>query len=194
MESMICPLCETENPDDAAECASCGKAFAAAVQVDLPVVVVPGLEQTLFDAADGDDAGPVEAVPGLEQTMVARRDLRIPEERVEGIEPTQIELDPEAPQFWSGAVTELELGREVDDGARTPAPKDDGTCPWCHVPATGLVCDSCGRRRSRYSAAPVQAAATASDETQLCPACFARVPVGPRCVECGVRLAADSLL
>ena len=193
---MICPLCETENPDDAPECASCGKAFATVAQADLPVVAVPGLEQTLFDAPLGADA-PVELVPGLERTQVARRDLRIAEERVEGVESTQIKADPTAAQFWSGGVTEVDLGREADDGVRTPAPQDDGTCPWCHAPATGLVCDSCGRRRSRYLVVPARAVGPAgsgsSDETQLCPACFARVPAGPRCVECGVRFSAALL-
>ena len=186
---MICPLCETENQADAAECESCGKAFATAPPADLPLFAVPGLEQTVLEAAL---EAPVERVPGLEQTQVAERDLPITEERVEGVEQTQIESDPAAVQFWSGGVTEVDLGREADDGARTPAPKDDGTCPWCHAPSTGMVCDSCGRRRSRYSAAPVQRAAGGgrSDDTQLCPACFARVPVGPRCVECGVRFPA----
>ncbi len=189
---MICPLCETENPDDAPECAGCGKAFATAAQEDLPVVAVPGLEQTLFDVSPDDPDQAPELVPGLERTQVARRDLRIAEERVEGVEPTQLAVDPGAAQFWSGGVTEVDLGREADDGARTPAPQDDGTCPWCREPSTAAVCDSCGRRRSRYSVAAVQQArgAGSSEETQLCPACFARVPVGLRCVECGVRFPA----
>ncbi len=191
---MTCPLCETANLDDAPECESCGKPLAVVAQVELPVTVVPGLEQTLYDAppdAEARSASPVDAVPGLERTQVARRDLRIIDEGVEGLERTQIEADPEAPRFWSGSVTEVDLGREADDGVRTPTPQDDGTCPWCRAPATGLVCDSCGRRRSRYVAAPARAAGSGSgvsDETQLCPACFARVPAGPRCVECGVRL------
>jgi hypothetical protein len=185
---MICPLCETENLEDASECAGCGKAFATAPPEDLPVETVPGLEQTLFEAPQVED---VELVPGLERTQVARRDLRIAEERVEGVEQTQLRADPAAPQFWSGGVTEVELGREADDGARTPLPQDDGFCPWCREPSTGAVCDSCGRRRSRYSVAPAQVQGqSAGDDTQLCPACFARVPVGPRCVECGVRFPA----
>lgn len=192
---MICPLCETENPDGAPECASCGKVFPHAPPLDLPVSLVPGLEQTLLtgNAVDAPDDSSLGLVPGLEQTQVARRDLAIAEEPVEGVEGTQVQQDPEATQFWSGGVTAVELGREPDDGARTPLPVDDGTCPWCHAPATGLVCDSCGRRRSRYSTAAPQATAAASGETQLCPACFARVPVGPRCVECGVRFPATLL-
>ena len=189
---MLCPLCETDNPEGAAECAGCGKAFATAAPPDLPLDPVPGLEQTVL-APDRAEAAP-DPVPGLERTQLARRDLRIVEERVADVEQTQLESDPAATQFWSGGVTEVDLGREADDGARTPAPLDDGTCPWCRAPATGAVCDACGRRRSRYSVAPVPAAAAAgSEETQLCPACFARVPIGPRCVECGVRFSAELL-
>lgn len=190
---MICPLCETENLDAAAECKSCGKAFSTAAQVDLPVEAVPGLEQTLRQPVQG-DAGPVETVPGLEPTVLLRSDPGVAGERVEGVEPTQIQPDPGATQFWSGGVTAVDLGREQADGVRTPAPVDDGTCPWCRAPATGLVCDACGRRRSRYSIEPARAQVAAADETRLCPACFARVPSGPRCVECGVRFPSDGLL
>jgi hypothetical protein len=189
---MRCPLCETENPDGVAECAGCGKQFIAGSQLlaDVPLVDrIQGLEATLQTAQDV----AVERIPELEATQLARRDLRIQDERVPGIELTQQEEDPTAPTAWTPGHVELESGRELDLDPRTAAPADTGFCPWCGTPATGAVCDACGRRRSRYTqGAPGQAAAS-TGETVLCPACFARVAEAPRCGECGVPFAAHEL-
>jgi hypothetical protein len=103
-----------------------------------------------------------------------------------GVERTPLEQDPGEPLNWTVGNTPLDSGREADDGVRTAAPLDDGTCPWCGKPATDAVCGNCGRRRSRYTA-PVAAveALFGSDETVQCPNCFARVPAGIRCSDCG---------
>lgn len=186
---MICPLCETENDESAPECAGCGKVFVASLVGEVSVQPVAGLEQTMFDPLES-GTGPVETIPELEGTMVARRGLAVRDDRVEGVEHTQLEADPSVPSFWSASALETDSGREQDTGERTPAPRDTGFCPWCQAPATGLVCDKCGRRRSRYLTAPVQKAqGRENDDTVLCPACFARVEQGPRCVECGVPFA-----
>lgn len=183
---MFCPLCETENDPDAPECLGCGKVFVASLVGEVDVQPVAGLEQTLFDPLES-ATGEVEPIPELEQTMVARRGLRVQEERVEGVEPTAQQEDPSVPSFWSATALATDSGRDVDEDARTPAPLDTGVCPWCQAPSTALVCDGCGRRRSRYLTAPAQRErAQGSDDTVLCPACFARVEPGPRCVECGV--------
>ncbi|HZX97867.1 MAG TPA: hypothetical protein VFE90_25340, partial [Myxococcales bacterium] len=52
----------------------------------------------------------------------------------------------------------------------------------------GAVCDSCGRRKSRYTRAPASAEARSvvGGETVNCPSCFARVPQGERCSDCGL--------
>lgn len=189
-----CPVCETVNPDDAAECADCGKVLFTEAHLVDEVAPIEGLEETLHDPLES-ATGPVATLLELEQTQLARRDLKIAAEAVPGVERTQLEFDPDAVSFWGGAVDpDLESGREPDDGQRTPAPQDTGLCPWCTAPATGAVCDNCGRRRSRYTV-PVATAqvARAQADTVLCPACFARVPTGARCLECGVPFAVVEL-
>lgn len=183
--SVKCPICETSNADDASECAKCGKALAVYLDLIDEVVPIDGLEQTIHDPLES-ATGPVPILAELEQTQIARKDLKVSPEVVPGVERTPIEADPSLPSFWSAGGVDLDLGREPDDGQRTPAPEDTGICPWCNAPATGAVCDACGRRRSRYLT-PVAAPAQASlSEDVLCPSCFARVSPGVRCNECGV--------
>ena len=189
-----CPVCETINSDDAAECGDCGKIIFSDADLVDDVEPIEGLEETIHDPLES-ATGPVALIAELEQTQLARRDLRIAEEVVPGVERTQLEADPGVVSFWSGGVDpDLDLGREPDDGQRTPAPQDTGLCPWCTAPATSAVCDNCGRRRSRYTVAIAPAQVVkAQDDTVLCPACFARVPTGVRCNECGVPFAVVEL-
>ena len=182
---MRCPLCETENPDEMAECRNCGKQLHTDAELLEDVTLIEGLEETLRDPMES-ATGPVETLPDLQQTQLASRDLRVQDEVVPGVERTQLVADESAPSFWTVGNVELDLGREQDQDPRTAKPQDTGSCPWCGAAASGAVCDACGRRRSRYTAAPAAAAAVASDETVMCPACFSRVPAGPRCGECGV--------
>jgi hypothetical protein len=183
---MRCPLCETENPEDAEECASCGKQLQTDAELLEDVTPVEGLEETTL-AASQSAVVPIERLADLVQTQLARRDLRIVEERVPGVEWTQLESDESVPSFWSASNLELDRGREEDLDPRSEKPRDNGTCPWCGAKAEGAVCDSCGRRRSKYTEARRPAAARQrTDDTVLCPACFARVADGPRCAECGV--------
>ena len=180
---MRCPVCETENSDDAAECANCGKILASEADLFEDVEPVPGLELTLQPPVETE----TQTLAELEQTQLAPKDLEVPEEHVPDVEYTQLEQDPAAPLNWTAGNTPLDLGRELDDGQRTPAPQDTGTCPWCGAASTDAVCDACGRRRSRYTAAAAVVAAvlTGKEDNVMCPACFARVPPGERCTECG---------
>ena len=187
---MKCPVCETENADDAMECAQCGKQLASEADVLEDVERLPGLEQTLQDAVDVSTA----QLPDLEMTQLASPDLQVDVAPVPGVERTELPEDPQAPLNWVPGQVALDSGREKDDEPRTPAPEDTGVCPWCSAPSTGAVCDNCGRRRSRYSAPPAAGPATAaSDDQVLCPACFARVAAGPRCGECGVPFPVQEL-
>jgi hypothetical protein len=187
-----CPVCETPNADEAAECSTCGKILFADADLVDDVAPIEGLEETLHDPLESGTA-PVAPLLELERTQLARKDLRVALEVVPGVERTQLEADPDAIPLWSGGV-DLDLGREPDDGQRTPAPRDNGLCPWCSAPAAGAVCDNCGRRRSRYTVPVATAAATrAQGDNVLCPSCFARVPPGDRCVECGVPFAVVEL-
>jgi hypothetical protein len=188
---MRCPLCETENPEDVAECATCGRQLHTDAQVLEEVMPIPGLEETIRDPMES-VVGAIEIMPELERTMIARRDLRVQEEHVPGVEGTMLVEDPTVPTNWTPGDVELDLGREVDLDPRTAVPEDGGPCVWCGAESDGgAVCDTCGRRRSRYSGPPPVAAQTQSktDETVLCPACFSRVAIAPRCEECGVRFA-----
>ena len=183
-----CPVCETTNAAAAVECGTCGHALAVETYIAADVAPIEGLEETLHGPTER-AAATVPTIPELESTQVARRDIKVPVEVVPGVEHTQIEFDPDATSLWTGGV-ELDLGRELDDGVRTPAPEDTGVCPWCSAPSQGAVlCDNCGRRRSRYLQPPAAAPAVASAREMdniMCPACFARVQPGLRCVECGV--------
>jgi hypothetical protein len=185
-----CPVCETDTPDDAMECPTCGKVLATDADLVEDVPLIDGLEQTLQEKITADDA---QLIPGLEQTQIADKLLKVADEHVPDVEYTQLEEDPSAPVNWMGGAP-IDLGREPDDGVRTPAPQDTGTCPWCSAPATGAVCDNCGRRRSRYSTPPAQPEVRLEPgDGILCPACFARVPPGARCNECGVPFAVVEL-
>jgi hypothetical protein len=185
---LACPVCDTQNRDAAVECATCGHAFRAAIAVG-DVARLDGLEETLRDPEES-AVDPVPRIAELESTQLARRDIKVESQFVPGVEPTRIEIDPNAASAWTGGV-ELDLGRELDDGVRTLAPEDTGSCPWCSAPSQGAAfCDNCGRRRARYLQPPAAAAAPAAgareEDNIMCPACFARVQPGPRCVECGV--------
>jgi hypothetical protein len=179
---MRCPLCETDNLEEVAECRNCGKQLHTDAELLEDVQPIAGLEETLYESA----SAPVEVLPDLMQTQLASRDLQVQKELVPDVERTQLASDERAPSNWTTGNVELDSGREQDLDPRTARPEDTGTCPWCGAAATGAVCDSCGRRRSRYTTAPAAAAVQSSDETVLCPACFSRVPAGERCSECGV--------
>ena len=105
---------------------------------------------------------------------------------IEGLEPTQ--LAPADLAVQTEPIPDVEHTRLDDFGERTPAPPPEtATCPWCGTASLGLVCDSCGRRKSRYLAPPVvEVRRVATGETVSCPSCFARVAKDVRCSDCGV--------
>jgi hypothetical protein len=180
---MRCPVCEADNLNDAVECSSCGRSIA--------------------EGAGDADAGTLE---GLEPTHLASADLDVDVAMLPGVEPTRLEEDPTAPPQWTagplalehteheavaGATAawtsdlEIDSGREPDDGERTGAPTEAAGCPWCGTASVGAVCDNCGRRKSRYTTPGPQRQSSASGETVMCPACFARVADDVRCSDCG---------
>ena len=178
-----CPVCETENPANAVECARCGRVLRSAADVPGFAPPIEGFEPTLQEPARVD----VEQVPGLEPTQVASPGLRVTAERL-AVERTPHESNG-APVQWVPGQMEIERGREAHSGERTPAPAESDRCPWCGAISQSAVCDTCGRARARSLAASERDAARAGDFV-LCPACLARVFPGVRCVECGVPLPA----
>jgi|SRR5919199_2704982 hypothetical protein len=179
-----CPVCDTDNPQTAVECAGCGRVLRRATEVPGFAPAIDGLEPTQHAEA----AGSVEPLADLERTAVASPGLRVPQEQLE------VERTPHAAGSgqtnWMPGPLELERGRDEDEGPRASPPTDSGTCPWCGAASTGAICDSCGRHRARFFAPPRSPAdrAAASSDAVLCPACFARVAPGLRCAECGVPL------
>jgi hypothetical protein len=140
-------MCETDNPANAVECASCGRVLRNASGVPGFAPPIEGLEPTLQDAARVD----VEPLPGLEGTMVASPGLPVRAEQLE-VERTAHESNG-APVNWVPGQLEIERGRETESRRRaaTPgngAPVQDGDnvlCPAClaRVPR-GLRCVECG--------------------------------------------------
>ncbi|HET9753535.1 MAG TPA: hypothetical protein VFP52_11260 [Myxococcales bacterium] len=182
---MRCPVCDTDNLDDAAECASCGKALRQEGEGGAEVAPIDGLLPTHL--AYPDLAVVVDPVPGLEATRLDE-DASLPTSWTAGpleLSPTALAADPGAPSSWTGEV-DLDPGRELDAGPRTPVPPETAICPWCGAASLGAVCDGCGQRKLRYSAAPEREAAAAdAGETVSCPSCFARVAPDARCSDCG---------
>lgn len=183
---MNCPVCESPNPEDALDCAVCGKQLLLEGEVELPPEHLDGLETTVLDPLES-AAGAVAPMGGLETTQLVAGPLEVAVEAIE-VERTPLEARLDLPSNWTGGV-DLDPTRIPDDGERTAAPVDTGHCPWCGAAATGLVCDGCGRRRTRYTTAPqTQEEAVSLDDTLLCPACFSRVKWEGKCPECGVPL------
>jgi hypothetical protein len=188
-----CPVCETQNPHSAVECARCGKVLRSAAAVPGFAPPVEGLEPTLQPPVRVD----VEPVAGIEATRLVGPGLQVATERLT-VERTPHESNG-APVNWVPGQLEIERGREMPSAERTPLPSDSSRCPWCGAISQGALCDTCGRTRARSAAVGARGAAAEGDEGRqsesasagdfvLCPACLARVSPGIRCVECGVPL------
>jgi len=179
-----CPVCDTDNPQNAVECANCGRVLRRPTDVPGFAPPIEGLEETLH----APEEAAVEPLPGLEETALSPRSLPVPEERL-AVERTEHEVDG-AEANWTPGPLDLETGRDEDADPRTAAPIDSGACPWCGAASSSAVCDSCGRHRARYFVSPIPPpeAKARQPEAVLCPACFARVAAAERCAECGVPL------
>ncbi len=179
-----CPVCELVNDDVALECAKCGRQLMSEADLEASVEPVEGLELASYagETALAPDEG---QIADLEQTHYAPAPQAAVTERV-AVEPTRLELAGEV--LPDPTPDDFETGREADDGERTPDPADATVCPWCKTPSTAKVCDACGRRRSRYTAAGRASGRAGDDGTQSCPNCFGRIEWTARCSECGVAL------
>ena len=189
-----CPVCETANAVDAAECATCGKVLLLEGELEVEAETVEGLEATVLDPLES-AVGVVTRFAEVEDTQVADPKMVVAVEALE-VDRTRQEEVATAPQFWYGGLDELETGREVDGIPRTAAPVDTGVCAWCNAPGTEVICDGCGRRRLRGRTSAPRAAAgpglpltarqrtDAEEDTVLCPGCLTRVQRTDRCPEC----------
>ena len=189
-----CPVCETANADDDAECATCGKALLLEGELEEEATPLDGLEQTVLDPL-ASATGVITRLPEVEDTFLVDPKLEVVVERLEVDRSEQDETGP-VQQFWQGGLADLETGRQQDGIAPTPAPVDTGVCAWCAAPGTFVLCDACGRRRlrGRFSGPAARAASgavltarqrtEAAEDTVLCPGCLTRVERGDRCPEC----------
>ena len=187
-----CPVCETPNPEDAAECGVCGKVLFLEGEIEVDAAPMADLEQTLLDPLDL-VTGPVTRLAEVEDTQLADRRMEVVVEAVE-VERSQQE-EGLASGLWLGGLPEMDNGRQSDGLAPTPAPAANGKCVWCGVPGDGVLCENCGKKRVR-SAAPrpvpsgkaapltAQQRTEAEEDTVLCPGCLTRVQRLDKCPEC----------
>jgi hypothetical protein len=177
-----CPVCETVNHESAFECEVCGRQLVSDAQLESAIEPVPGLDAASDREATAralEDA-PMEGIELTLQAPVAVGPIAFLD-----VEPTRLdEVGADGDPLPEG----FDAGREGDDGQRTAAPDVSETCPWCGSPSPGRVCDVCGRRKARYTAAPAAPGEDPGEDTQLCPNCYARVPWHERCGECGLPL------
>jgi hypothetical protein len=181
---MRCPVCETEN--QGAQCVTCGKALDTGRDEAFDVAPIEGLEATQL--APPDLAVRVEQLPGVEHTQLAPQ-MDVAQHWTAGpIALERTEYEPVADALAGGGVgLDLDLGREPESAERTAVPTETAICPFCGTPSLDAVCDVCGRRKLRFTAAADEAGpAAASGETRVCPSCFARVPIEVRCSDCGM--------
>jgi rRNA maturation protein Nop10 len=186
---MRCPVCEAENPDTAAECRLCGKALLLEELSEPPAAMelMSGLERTSLEVASAPSVA--QPFPELERTSVSAPGLEVDVQPIEIQRSEVVVAATGAAPFWDTAAPDLTLDRALDDGLRTPAPAGDGLCAYCGEYSLDAICANCGQRRDRFTSPPpprASAARSTGHERVLCPACFARVPPGPRCIECGV--------
>ncbi len=93
---MRCPVCDTDNLEAAAECASCGKVLRAAA---------------------GDALPESPAIDGLVPTHVAEAELAVAVEAVPDLERTPLDHDPSAPLSWTAGPLALERTAFVPESA-----------------------------------------------------------------------------
>lgn len=191
-----CPLCELSNDDAALECAQCGRALLTFSEGGADVAPIEGLTLSSFSGETA-RAQADEVVEGLEQTRFDP--VRLAAVEALPVEQTALAQEPGRPLAFEPGTLELETGREADDGARTAAPEENGSCPYCGVVSAGKLCDGCGRRRTRYAAAPATAGPALrrqrrDGDDDFCPNCFGKIVWAAKCPECGVPLPLRELL
>jgi hypothetical protein len=176
----VCPVCEHQQAQGS-ECEVCGKRFGSSKVAELPVTALPELERTAFGAAP---VVGVTALPELEATrLAAGPDL--PLVRLVDVEGTAL-----APvgEVAVERLPEVDLGRYVDTGPRTPLSLTR-VCRYCkNTQAEGLTCDRCGMLLPSAALEASEPAASRPGEEEIikCPQCGSRVAVGQVCGGCGI--------
>lgn len=190
---IACPVCEHQQVNGF-ECEVCGKDLSGALgslgAPPVPIAPVEGLEVTVPERV-GDV--PIERAPDVELTAAAPV-ANVPAEVVPDLEMTG---RPPVGDVAAAPMAEKEQDRAPDDGVRTQLPTGAVMCRYCrNVQASGAVCDKCGMRLPRPSAAAIAAAQAkanpaaatkkkAIEDLVRCKSCGAPGHAGQRCGECG---------
>lgn len=182
---IVCPVCEHQQAAGD-ECENCGKKLVARTGAAVaPVQAMPELEGTLHTGAANVVAQPM---PELEATKMSAP-AQVPTERMQELEVNQVVRPDLAVQV--DKMSDLDTGREADDGQRTAAPTGAVTCRYCgNVQAKGLLCDRCGMRVPRAAeaatAGPGQSAPKKGETIwSRCKKCGAAAKAGHPCGDCG---------
>ena len=101
---MICPLCESECPDDASACEQCGKLLVIELHEEQAPEPMPEFASTQLGADDLDIAFAMAALDDGSQPIAALEDF----------EPTAPEQDATAASSWSDDELQLEQDRADD--------------------------------------------------------------------------------
>src|SRR5256712_13845489 len=116
---MRCPVCDSDNLDDSAECVSRGKAFPSRAEDGRAAAALEELEMT--QVAPPEAPARVEPLAGLEHTRLPA-DRAAPSQWTAAATPPgrpPPQVDAAAPSAWAGA-TEDRPGRTPGSGAATP--------------------------------------------------------------------------
>ena len=174
----VCPVCEHQQAQRG-DCDVCGKPLAVPRVLDLPIQRLADLEVTRYAV------GVVSAaeLPELERTQFRGGGQDLPVHEMPELERGRA-LVGEVPVEPLG---DLDIGRFEDRSELTPAPVGVVSCRYCrHVQAVGLLCDRCGMRLPRHTAA------RRDDAPRVLHACGAMAQVGRACSTCGVQVALPS--
>src|SRR2546428_9821276 len=112
---MRCPVCDSDNLDDSAECVSCGKAFPSRAEDGRAAAALEELEMT--QVAPPEAPVRVEPLAGLEHTPLPAGPAAPSQWTAEAmpLERTHHEVDAEAHGAWASEI-EVDPGPDADSG------------------------------------------------------------------------------
>jgi len=180
-----CPVCETPNPPNAAECANCGKVFFTTAIADQPAGTLAELDVARVDSAR--IAVVPDVTPDLELARAA------PVQVANDVTP-DIELGRSAPVTNVVQDTTPDMERTaIADKEWTPETEGPIACRACGTPQsdpTSIFCLNCGRHlpiRPAMQGVIIDALPVTNPEEKVkCFACGARVYPADLCSDCGM--------